>query len=652
MMQNRLRIIALLPLCAALLSSCGGAGIIPGGEKAPVVNEEEARAHLRTALSFADSRPPQWARANAEFKSAVDADYRLLPAHIGYQDSFFKLFNPQVPVQVERQGEMLKMYEKYAKKYPSEAAFQYLLGRMLDNMNRRKDAVEYFKAAIKLDDRFYPAHADLARFYDEVDKSPALAKYHRDKSEKYRAIHELRGALAANPSDIPLHRQYQDVMLAAEDSKDVRAGAALEEYKTRLQDAAGDPKREAQYLYLYGRLLGQTGSLEEARKNFEQAAALNDKLPWPYDGLGTYFIRKAQEPGTSEADRDDFINQALQMLEKAARKDPAQPVINLKLSGLCAEVASLRLKQADALRAKTESPSPEEERKMKELLWDAYRRSNQGKSILLGMTETDLREPELYQQMAMLMYGDECYFLTRQTSLAGLAILRENPPVDPAARQRMEVKLSGLAADSETFIRRMEEDREKSPHCPQLFFEEEFRARMQSGSDDFRARIVTHLAAFYEQIMQDRQLLDPRILPDYEKMQKAALVQIGMALKDKAEKVRKEAVSVLGLLRVQPFCENIGRILQDPGESAALRREAATALGRMRAAEGIDFLITGLKDEDRFVREESADSLREMGVQTFGYNFDEEDAARAEKIRKIEDWWKENRAAHKIPAGE
>jgi len=641
-----------------LLTSCNGGGIIPGRgrDREPVVNEEAARADLRAAQEFMKTEPPQPARANVLFKSAIESDYRLLPAHIGHQDSFFAYYNPQAQLQVRQLNEMQQMYEKYAKKYPSEAMFQYLYGRMLDKMNQRREAVPYLKAALKLDSQYYLAHADLAGFYDEVDKSPALAKYHREKSERYRVIHELKTGLAADPSDVSLHRRYQDVMLLAEESRDVPSGTVLEEYRRRLQDAkAGDQRREAQYQYLYGRLLGQTGDLEEAREHFERASALDDRLPWPYDGLATYYIRKAQEPGVGEADSNDYINKALQMLEKAVRKDPNQTAIRLKLSALYMEVSSLRLSQAEVIRAGAEGGilTREDERRIKSLLRDAYRFSNECKSLLLETFHEGVKEPNLYQQLATLMFGDGCYFMARKTALTGLVLLGSNPPGHPQALEKIKVKLTGIAKDCKVYMTRLQEGRDTSEMpFPQLFFKDEFRARMQSKKVDFRARTVKDLALFYAQVMRDREKIDESILHDYERMQGDALVQIGLALEDSEDKVRKEAINVLGVLRVQPFCEGIGKILQDPKESADLRWEATLALGAMRTVDAVNYLITGLKDEDDGVREESAKGLRKLGVQTFGYDFDDKLSVRAEKTRRIEEWWKENMDTHRIPQGD
>jgi len=132
-------------------------------------------------------------------------------------------------------------------------------------------------------------------------------------------------------------------------------------------------------------------------------------------------------------------------------------------------------------------------------------------------------------------------------------------------------------------------------------------------------------------------------------MQKDALVQLDMALSDDADEVRREAIKVLGLLRVAPSCEKIGAMLIDPDENAEVRRDAATTLGEMRTVKAVDYLIRGLKSGDRYVRENCASALVKLGVQTFGYNFDDKPAQRAEKIKKIEDWWRGNRETYTIP---
>ena len=643
-------------ICALLIACFAGPGILAScavvrPNKEPVINESEARGFLNTATEYMNANPKQPARANDFFKSAIGSNYKLLPAHLGYQDSFFEYYNPDVAAQEKQKNEMLAMYEKYAKRYPADPMFQHLYGRMLDKLGKRKDAVPYFKEALKLDDKYYLAHAALAKFYEEVDKSPALAQFHKDKSEKYRAIQELRNAIAADPSNIVLHREYQDLMLAAEKSRDVEPEAVLKEYEQRLKDAKGTAD-EPQYLYLYGRLLGQMSNPEDAKTQFELAASLNPKLPWPYDGLGTYYILKAQEQGTSQKDADDCINKAMQMYEKAVRLDNKLLTTKLKLAELYMNVSSLRQGQAEEIRTRAagRALAPEEQDKIKSLLGEAYRLSGECKARITEMLADQPQEPEVLLLTATFQYEDGSYFLAKQAAATGLNLTKEKPPVDPEVRDRIEIKLTGIMQDSDIFIRQLAENRvQKGAVFPHFFFENEFRARMQSDDANLRANTIQALAAFYIGVMQTRDELDEKILADYEQMQKTALVLIGEALADGADNVRLNAVKAAGALGVEPFCEDIGKILANAKEPDEMRREAALALGNMRSAKAVEFLIEGLKDESRPVREYSIKGLRDLAIQTFGYDYAAEVGKRLETAEKIKKWWEENKATYQVP---
>jgi tetratricopeptide (TPR) repeat protein len=619
--------------------------------KEPAVNEEQARGYLNTANEFMKATPPQPARANAFFKSAIDSNYRLLAAHTGYQDSFFEYYNADVAAQETQKNEMLAMYAGHVKKYPADAMFQYLYGRMLDKAGMRGEAAPYFKEAVRLDEKYYPAHEALAKYYEEVGKNPLTAREHREKAEKYRAIQEARDAIAADPSNIPAHRQYQDVMLAAEKSHDVEKGAALKEYEQRLAGSAGTAE-EARYLYLYGRLLGQSGDLEAARTHFERAAELDPKMPWPCDGLGIYCMLKAGTPGISPGEADDFMTKALGMFEKAVRLDGKQLVIKKKLAGLYLEVSARRQARAEEIRLKAEGRAltPDELNQVKAALRDSYRMESECKARLMEMLGEKIADPEVQFYLAAFMFSDQSHVLAKQAAEAGLALLKEKPLPDAKDGEAIKVKLTGIAQDSAIWIRRLEENRDlETSAYPHSFFDEEFGARMGSEKAAMRANTVLALTAFIVQSAKRMDELDPDVRGDYERMQMSALKMISGAVFDKEDAVRLNAVKAVGGFQVKPMCEEVGKILVNAKESEELRREAALALGDMRLAAGVDFLIEGLKDESQSVREYSADGLRSLGVQTFGYDYAAEAEKRAEAIAKIKQWWDENKANYRAP---
>jgi len=641
---------ALLILCllaAGMLASCKGI-IAP---KEPVINEEQARGFLNTANEYMNAKPPQPARANDFFKSAIDSNYKLLPAHLGYQDSFFAYYSPDAPAQAKQKDAMLAMYEKFVKRYPADPMFQFLYGRMLDKLGKRREAVPYFKEAVRLDKTYYPAHAALAKFYEEVDKSMGLAGDERVTAEKYRTIQELRSAIAADPANIALHREYQDAMLAAESGKAkyIEPGTVMKEYEQRLQQARGTAD-EPRYLYLHGRLLGQMRSLEDARTEFEHAANLNPKFPWSYDGLGTYYILKAQEPGTSQKDADDYVNKAMQMYEKAVRLDNKLVTTKLKLAELYLNVSALRQGEAGEIlaRAAGQALTPEEQDKIKSLRDEAYHLGGECKARISELLADQPQNPEVLLLTATFQYADGSYFLAKQTAAAGLALIKEKPPIDPETGEKMEAKLTGIMRDSDIFAKRLAGNgADEVP--PQFFFEPEFRARMQSDDANLRANMIETLVKFYVRVLQIRDSLNEKMLADYEQMQKTAVVLMGEALSDKADNVRLAAVQAVRALQVEPFCEEIGKILIDANEPEEMRHEAALALGEMRSAKAVEPLIEGLKDESQPVREYSIKALRDLAVQTFGYDYAAAPEKRNAAIEKIKKWWEENKAAYQVP---
>lgn len=619
--------------------------------KEPAVNEEQARGYLNTANEFMKATPPQPARANAFFKSAIDSNYRLSAAHVGYQDSFFAYYNAAVPAQETQKNEMLAMYAGYVKKYPADAMFQFLHGRMLDKAGKRGEAAPYYKEAVRLDEKYYPAHEALAKYYEKVGKNPLTAREHGEKAEKYRAIQEARDAIAADPSNIPAHRRYQDVMLAAEKSHDVEKGAALKEYEQRLAEAAGTAE-EAQYLYLYGRLLGQSGDLEAARTHFERAAALNPKMAWAYDGMGTYYILKRTEPGLSPSDKDDLLTKALGMFEKAVKLDNKELTTRKKLVSLYLEVSAIRQAKAREIQLKAEGRAltAAEEQEVRDALRDQYRMETECKARLMEMLGEKIADAEVQMYMAMFMYVDGSYMLAKPAAEAGLGLLKEMPLADAEDNEAVKVKLTGIAQDSGTWLKRLEENRDLQEGVyPRYFFDEEMGARMGSEKAAMRANTVLFLGGFIAESARMMNEMDPDVREDYKRMQMSALKMISGAVFDKEDAVRLNAVKAVGGVQVKPMCEEVGKILVNAKEGEEMRREAALALGEMRVAGAVDFLIEGLRDESQSVREYSADGLRSLGVQTFGYDYAAEAEKRAEAIAKIIKWWDENKANYQAP---
>jgi tetratricopeptide (TPR) repeat protein len=425
--------------------------------------------------------------------------------------------------------------------------------------------------------------------------------------------------------------------------------------------------------------LGQAGEREKAREQFERATALNPKMPWPYDGMGTYYILKSTEPGLSPSERDDYLTKALAMFEKAVKLDNKQLTTRKKLVSLYLEVSAMRQARADEIRLKASGRAltAAEEKQVKGALRDQYRIETECKARLMEMLGEKIADPEVQLYTAMFMYGDGSYMLAKSAAEAGLGLLKEKPLADAQDNEAVKVKLTGIAQDSGIWLKRLEENRDLGEGVyPQYFFEEELKARMGSEKAAMRANTVLFLTWFIVESAKKMDAMDPDVREDYKRMQMSALKMISAAVYDKEDAVRLNAVNAVGGFQVKPMCEEVGKILVNAKESEEMRREAALALGNMRVAEGVgflveglkdenqsvrecsakalgalgvDFLIEGLKNESQSVREYSADALRALGVQTFGYDFAAEAEKRAEAIAKIMQWWEENKATYQAP---
>jgi tetratricopeptide (TPR) repeat protein len=426
-------------------------------------------------------------------------------------------------------------------------------------------------------------------------------------------------------------------------------GTVLKEYEQRLKEAGGGPN-EAQYRYLYGRVLGQTGEehLEDARKQFEQAAAINPKFAWAYDGLGTYYNLKAASKTTSDKDAADFRDKATQMFEKAVRTDGKLFTTKQKLAAQYMDVSERRASQAMGIRAKARGRplTLEEDKQVNSLVRESLRLSEECKTRLLELLNEQPQEPEVYVLMAVFMYSDGSFLMAKQTALTGLALMKDKQPADPENRDKMESDFNGIAQKCDMLIRQLAENTQpKDTVFPHFFFEKEFRARLQSDNEALRANTVNHLKYYYDTVPK----MKDEPVTDYTPMQMMALVLIGEALGDKSEVVQMNAVDALGMLQVAPFAEEVGKILVDKKASDEMRRKAALALGNMHTAKAVDPLIDGLEDKNQAVREYCLKGLRDMAVQTFGYGYADEPDKRAEAIKKIRDWWKENKSTYPVP---
>jgi tetratricopeptide (TPR) repeat protein len=128
------------------------------------------------------------------------------------------------------------------------------------------------------------------------------------------ALESYRKALEAAPRDIPLHRDYQDLMQSSGFSLDV-----LQEYSAALKLTP----ESADALYLYGRASGEPNA---ARAAFVKALEKNPSHVWARQGLG----------GVAAVTGD--LDQALVELDKAATLSASNPLVQAEVYNKIANI--------------------------------------------------------------------------------------------------------------------------------------------------------------------------------------------------------------------------------------------------------------------------------------------------------------------------
>jgi hypothetical protein len=79
------------------------------------------------------------------------------------------------------------------------------------------------------------------------------------------------------------------------------------------------------------------------------------------------------------------------------------------------------------------------------------------------------------------------------------------------------------------------------------------------------------------------------------------------------------------------------------GRNSWTKQGAAQVLGTIGDKRATEPLVKQLRNDDKWVRKESAEALRKVTGQNFGYDPEAEPAAREDATRKWEDWWKKQK---------
>lgn len=189
--------------------------------------------------------------------------------------------------------------------------------------------------------------ADALRELDPAAKLQGGADLERSKSKWPEAEREI---------DVAVARQDEALKKGGVDVDDT-----LKFYENRAQVRGGPTD-----LYLLGRMLGNTGRIEEARTKFEAALRLDAYFPWAYHGLGTCHAKREKFDDAVKAYRQalelspDFLRsmeplagclvqqgrvpEAEELLKKIVERNPTQPQALLTLAKL--QAARIRYGEA------------------------------------------------------------------------------------------------------------------------------------------------------------------------------------------------------------------------------------------------------------------------------------------------------------------
>ena len=151
------------------------------------------------------------------------------------------------------------------------------------------------------------AGAELA---PEAERNWNQARSLINQGLQSNAIHPLKRAVQLAGDHVPLHCDYQDLMLAQGFSVDL-----VEEYKARRDRSPKEPN----WHYLYGRA---TGDPALAKKAFARALQLDPKHKWATQGLG------------GVAAVEGRLDDALEQYRAALVIDPAFAQVHNKIAGI------------------------------------------------------------------------------------------------------------------------------------------------------------------------------------------------------------------------------------------------------------------------------------------------------------------------------
>ena len=645
-MREIFKTICMAILIAATAVAAVSCGPDPKPDK-PVTRTDRSAALglMRTGDKYMASK--QYATAYRMYSDAVKSDPGLFEAHVGRQDAFFAYFDASIPGQVEQRKQLVEEYGDLLKAHGGSAEFLFLYGNMLDKSGQRTKAAGYLRRAIDIDPTFYRAHLVLADICDEVERSPRQAAKHRAEGRKFQLVSECKSAVDKHPYNIAAHRDYQDALFKMENTMPGRfpVGGLENTYAALAKKHAGTA-HEATFRYLWGRVLGMVAKPKEAQAQFEHARSLKPKMAWAHDGLATCHLQSIRDGATAR--NEVAVDKAIRLLETATRLAPTETAIAIKLVKARQMALQIYNDQLAVLEKQIEKETDnkrlaEHTEKMNYYFIKIHETQRACHNELINLTSKHPDNVEGYTLLTSVALADGA-FLFAQSAIR-IAEDRAKALSESEAAKQAEVvnNISTLKGKAEMLAESLAKNSKMATaYRPVIFFYEEMATRSKSENAALRKGCVA-LATFAALSLQGQIAAMPEaIRPSLQNELKWTVSIIAGALADTDAAVKLEAVRGAGVLRLEPFADDVAAIMKDPQVNQQTKLACIQSLYAMRARQAIPALIEGLKSDDESVRKACIKALQTQAGRNHGYYADDAAEKRNEAIAKWEQWWKEN----------
>ena len=306
------------------------AAAIPFLERLVAVDPKDAVARSELAAAYFGNGNSE--DAEAQYREAL----RLKPAHpsallgLGY-------------IYIRRGEEMnaIPLMRKAAAAAPKEYRPRFLLGTAYNHLERYREAVAEFEAALRLGGVDAEIYYQLARAYGKLDRPDdrrqALARFseitrqssrqREDRRQAVRLTEEAQALVETGDLSGAVVRLEEARVIRPSDDKILFRLAGLnfdlkkyENARNYAQEAISLAPSEWLYHYLLGLVETSAGSRRNARASFETARKLNTAAAEVHDALGELYLE------------ENDLTQAIVCFRRAVELRPEEPLYRQHLT--------------------------------------------------------------------------------------------------------------------------------------------------------------------------------------------------------------------------------------------------------------------------------------------------------------------------------